>query len=72
MNQLITAISSISSLFGLLTGGVSQAVMVRQQLRFPQQQVQPCPANTAPQWVTASNGERVQICLASPQSEVQR
>jgi hypothetical protein len=71
VNQLITGISGISSLIGLLTGSISQGVMVRQQLRPQQQQVQPCPANTTPQWVTASNGERVQICLAPPQAQVQ-
>jgi hypothetical protein len=73
MNSLIAGISGISSLIGMLTGTLAQGVMVRQELRPPQQQqVQSCPANTIPQWVTASNGERVQICLAPPQAQVQQ
>jgi hypothetical protein len=71
VNQLITGISGISALISMLTSGVSQGTMIRQQLRPQQQQVQPCPPNTTPQWVTASNGERVQICLAPTQAQVQ-
>ena len=71
MGNLIGMISAIGSILGVGTGAISQAAMIRQQLRPPTTQVAQapvpqCPPNTIPTVIVDANGQH-QVCMMQAQ-----
>ena len=63
ISSIVGLISAIGSIFSIGAGTATQMAYARQQLR-PPAQVQQCPPNTDPQYVTGPNGQQQLVCYA--------